>query len=159
MVADIWSPGQIIAPHGILAKDLRGPACVSLDGGWKFMPDNWSLGRIIRPYFARIIPLPPRLGGCILGGGINTPPLLLLQDARVVKNKTHFRATQIARYPLPTIQSLWSLENRRRRPRPTSSPKQHHFPPHLLGELMPSVSLETLGLDLAWWTCLCGVTT
>jgi hypothetical protein len=48
------------------------------------------------------------------------------------------------------------LEDRRRRSRSTSPPKEFLFPLHFLGEFIPSGSLETLGGVIRDYSCLCG---
>jgi hypothetical protein len=107
-----------------------------------------SLGRIIRPLAAAtdtfregvFIPLPLFL-----------PSLLVL-----IKNKTLFGANLTARSPPSTTQSLRSLEDRRRRSRSTSPPKEFLFPLLLLEGFVPSGSLETLGGVIRDYSCLCG---
>jgi hypothetical protein len=64
---------------------------------------------------------------------------------------------KIPRSP-PLVNRTWSpLGIQRRRPSSTSSPKVFHRHPHLLGEFVPSVSLETLGVVLVDYSCICGV--
>ena len=148
---------------------FSGPDICKISGPWKRLrtfwrcpryrgPDFWPEfpggrifrgGRIIRPSLTPDNPALVCPNGWILVGGINTPLLPPPQAAQSLQEFITIRATsrntRITRSPPPTIQSSWSLENRRRRPRSTSSPKRFAFPPHMLEGPLASVPiLESL---------------
>jgi hypothetical protein len=67
------------------------------------------------------------------GWGVFKGPFFYLGKLLLLpKNAPFSWATKITWSPTSTTQTSWCLENRRRRPQSTFSPKQSAFPPHLL---------------------------
>jgi hypothetical protein len=81
-------------------------------------------------------------------------PALFIFNLQLIKNTPMCWATKLPRSPPSSTQSSWSLGNRRRRHRSTTSPRRFTFPPHLLEGPVVSVSIGTLVLDSSHDFCI-----